>query len=327
MVRVKVADGQSDFVRDENGNVVKSHLNEALLQQIAGATPGGFYLPLRGANAMDMLYQKGIAPLPKSDAQEKLVRRYHERYHWPLAVAIVLLTVEMFFPERKREARKSAKAASEKAAAVATATVLVLLFLPAVALGSPSSALRDYKSGKFNEAQKEFERLASEDKKGDMRFIFDAGTAAYRGTNYDAAIKCFTTTLTSPDVKLQQAAYFNMGNAQFRQGQLGKDLDEMQQHWEAAIKSYQNAVTLDKNDADAVYNLAFAKQGVEQIKQLREAARLAKQAADEATRKRNYHRALEIMQSLIQGNPLGKQFEEFTKKLQDIDAIANPPQP
>jgi hypothetical protein len=33
------------------------------------------------------------------------------------------------------------------------------------------------------------------------------------------------------------------------------------------------------------------------------------------------------MQSLTQQNPLGKQFEDYTKKLQDIDAIANPPQP
>jgi Ca-activated chloride channel family protein len=324
LLRLKNESGQSDYVRDENGNVVKSHLNEGLLQQIAGATPGGFYLPLRGANTMDMLYQRGIAPLPKSDAMEKLVRRYHERYHWPLALAIVLLIVEMLFPERKREARKSAKAVSEKVAAMATTTVVVLLLLPAVALGSPSRALRDYKSGKFNEAQKEFERLAAEDKKGDARFIFNAGTAAYRATNYDAAIKCFTAALNASDVKLQQAAYFNMGNAQFRLGQLGKDLDEMQQRWEAAIKSYQNAVTLDKNDADATFNLEFAKRGVEQIKQLREAARLAKESADEATRRRNYHRALEIMESLMKQNPLGKQFEDYTKKLQDIDAISNP---
>src|ERR1019366_1000617 len=36
LVRVAEANGNSDYVRDEQGNVVKSHLNEALLQQIAG---------------------------------------------------------------------------------------------------------------------------------------------------------------------------------------------------------------------------------------------------------------------------------------------------
>ncbi len=37
LLRVTDANGNSDYVRDDQGNVVKSHLNEALLQQIAGA--------------------------------------------------------------------------------------------------------------------------------------------------------------------------------------------------------------------------------------------------------------------------------------------------
>src|SRR5262249_25337070 len=102
LLRVKDPKGNSDYVRDEQGNVVKSHLNERLLKQIPSATEGGFYLPLRGAKAIDTLYDQGLATLPKSQHQEKLVRRYHEQYHWPLAIAIVLLLIEMLFPERKR---------------------------------------------------------------------------------------------------------------------------------------------------------------------------------------------------------------------------------
>ena len=105
LLHIKDAQGGSDYVRDEQGNVVKSHLNERLLQQIAGASEGGFYLPLRGAKVFDTLYDAGLAKLPKSQHQEKFVRQYHERYHWPLATAIVLLLVEMLFPERKREPR------------------------------------------------------------------------------------------------------------------------------------------------------------------------------------------------------------------------------
>jgi Ca-activated chloride channel family protein len=101
LLRVTEANGNSDYVRDEQGNVVKSHLNEALLQQIAGAT-GGFYLPLRGANTIDTLYERGLAPLPKSEGKERLVRRYHEQFHWPLAAAMLLLLAEMFLPERKK---------------------------------------------------------------------------------------------------------------------------------------------------------------------------------------------------------------------------------
>src|SRR6516162_9261884 len=86
LVTIADAKGNSDYVRDEQGNVVKSKLNEPLLQQIASTT-GGFYLPLRGANTIETLYERGLAPLPKSENKEKLVRRYHEQYHWPLVVA------------------------------------------------------------------------------------------------------------------------------------------------------------------------------------------------------------------------------------------------
>jgi Ca-activated chloride channel family protein len=335
LLRVTDGNGNSDYIRDEQNHVVMSHLNVKLLQQIAGATEGGFYLPLSGAKTMDTLYERGLAPLPKSEHGEKTVRRYREQFYWPLVAAILLLLVEILLPERKRLAsvagvrssgfsRSGPPEGGTPNTTMRVTAVLILLMLPGIAFGSPTSALRDYESKKFTEAQNEYERLAATNKTGDVRLVFNAGASAYRATNYDAAIKLFTTALTARDIKLQQAAYFNLGNTQFRLGQMAKDLDGMQQLWEVAIKSYQNAMTLNTNDVDAAFNLAFAKNGVAQIIQLREAARQAKESADAATRRRNYHRALEIMERLTQQNPLAKQFEEFTKKLKDIDAIATP---
>ena len=330
LLRVKNAEGKTDYVRDENGNVVKSHLNEALLQQIAGATEGGFYLPLRDANTMDMLYQKGIAPLPKSDAQEKLVKRPIERYHWPLAIALLLLIAEMLFPERRSPARRESKpnpqrAGSETGAPGALLVGLLLVF-PLATFASPAGALKDYTGGKFAAAQTEYERLLVE-KPEDLRLHFNAGAAAFRGTNYDAAIQHFTAVLAARDVKLQQSAYYNLGNTKFQLGAAAEDFDAIQAAWEEAAKFFQSAVTLDQKDADAKFNLDFTKRNLDMLVQLREAARRAKAAADAATRGRNYHRALEIMESLLKNNPTSKPFQEFTKKLKDIDDIATPPQP
>jgi Ca-activated chloride channel family protein len=337
LLRVTDANGNSDYVRDEQGNVVKSHLNEGLLQQIAGAT-GGFYLPMRGANTIDTLYERGLAPLPKSEGKERLVRRYHEQFRWPLAAAILLLLAEMFLPERKWE-RKNANNIrprpgplppgenySPVSAITGAVVLLVLLVLPGVASASPSSALREYQSGYYTNALQEFERLAQVNT-NDLRLIFNAGTAAYRATNFDTASKLFKAVTLAPDLKLQQQAYYNLGNTQYRAGTMAEDLAVLQEAWEAATNSYGRAVELDKNDADAAYNLAFVKRQMGLIAQLREAARRAKEAADEATRNRNYHHALEIMTELFQKNPTAKQFEEFTKKLKEIDEIVPPPQP
>ena len=329
--------GHLQYVRDDEGHVVKSHLNEPLLRQIS-ADAGGAYYSLSGANTMEALYERSLAPLPKSEAKEQWVRRPYERYHWPLALGIVLLIAEIFFPERKGSMRRESKGqppllveSNTKAATTAAAVMLAFLIFPVRVSASPASAMSDYKAGKFVEAQKEFERLAQAGKKGDARFIFNAGDAAYRATNYDDALKDYTAVLLSQDVKLLQKAYFNIGNVQYRQGEakLGEetvDLDAVQEQWEQAAKNFQNAVTLDKQDGDAAHNLEFAKKSVAMIIQLKELARQAKQAADNSVRQRQYHRALDIMQQVVQKNVAAKQFEDYVKRLKDIDEIATPNQ-
>ncbi len=106
LLRVTDARGRSDYLKDEQGHVVKSRLNEDLLKDISNKTPGGFYMRLSGANAMDVLYERGLAPLPKSEKSIRLFKRYHERYQWLLGLAVGLLIAEMFLPER-RPARRS----------------------------------------------------------------------------------------------------------------------------------------------------------------------------------------------------------------------------
>ena len=137
LVTVAGADGNTDYIRDEKGQVVKTKLNEALLQQIA-TTAGGFYLPLRGANTMDTLYEHGLAPLPKSENKEKLVRRYHEQFHWPLTAAMLLLLAEMFLPERKKsKVQKSLQTATKsKVETPAIVALIAILLLPVAAKAS-----------------------------------------------------------------------------------------------------------------------------------------------------------------------------------------------
>jgi Ca-activated chloride channel family protein len=329
LLQYRDQNGNVAYIRDDQGNVVKSHLNEALLRQIAADANGAYY-SLSGANTMEALYQRSLAPLPKSEAKETFVKRPYERYHWPLAIGIILLIAEIFFPERKDHRHRGAKRAASAAAAGVT-VVVAFVFLPQLSSASPGSAMADFKAGKFAEAQKEYERLAAEDKKGDLRLIFNAGDAAYRATNYDDALKDYVAAVSSQDVKLQQKAYFNIGNVLYRQGEAElnpekMDLDAVQEKWEQAIKSFQNAVTLDAKDNDAAHNLDYAKKSVAMIEELKKLALQAKQAADNSVKQRQYHRALEILQQVVQKNVAAKQFEDYVKRLKDIDEIATPNQ-
>jgi len=314
LVQIPDGNGGTDYIRDEQGQVVKTKLNEALLQQIATAA-GGFYLPLRGANTMDTLYERGLAPLPKSETKEKLVRRYHEQFQWPLAGAILLLLGEFFLPERVR--RNPARAA----------VLLALLGSSVSGLASPATALHDYQSGNFTNALQQYTRLA-EVRTNDLRLVFNAGDAAYRATNFDLAQQLFQSVTLAPDLKLQQQAYYNLGNVQFQMAKQAKDLDGLEQGFTAAAKIYERAVSLNTNDADAAFNLNYSQMAAEYIRQIKAALLRAKGSADVAVQRAEFHTAYGIMQELTEKYKIaGKQFEEFTKKLKDIDEIATPAQP
>jgi tetratricopeptide (TPR) repeat protein len=268
--------------------------------------------------------------LPKSEGEERLIRRYHEQYHWPLAAAILLLLAEMFLPERKRAAKSAGSVPPNRANAMRVAAMaLVFGAVPLAAGGSPATAMHEYNAGHYTNALQEFELLARTDT-NDLRLIFNAGAAAYRTTNYDEALNDFQMATLSPDLNLQERAYYNLGNVHYRLGELKfepdtEGLNAIEERWQQAVKSYEHAAELNTNDADVAYNLGFVRRQMALIAELREAMRRAKLAADDAVRRNEYHRALEIMESL--NNPIAtKKFQDYTKKLKDIDAIVTPPQ-
>jgi Ca-activated chloride channel family protein len=260
--------GHSDYIRDEQGHAVKSHLDEKLLRQIATDT-GGFYLPMRGAKTIDTLYQhpNGLASLPKSDSAEKLVKRLHEHYHWPLAAAIVLLLVEMLLPESKRETKAAtATRQSPKPAVAANAAFTILCCLPLAATGSSSFALREYNAGKYEQSLKDYQEMLKR-KQDDPRLHFNAGAAAYRNRQYEEAVKQFGEALNTPDVNLQQQAYYNLGNALYYLGEGNPDPSKRSKTWEESMKDFQNTVKLNPQDGDAKFNYEFVKKRLEELKQ------------------------------------------------------------
>ena len=265
LLRVTDANGTSSYVKDDQGNPVKSRLNETLLREIATAT-GGFYLPLRAANVMETLYREGLAPLPKSEISSRLFRRYHEHFQWPLALAIVALLAEMFLPERKRVPSDEPGVTAGHAQLPTATALLILLAVVQSANASPNSALRQYESGEFLEARKEFERLL-EKNPGDTRLHYNAGAAAYRARTYDEASKQFTEALTSSDLPLQQRAYYNLGSTLYRLGEKTDDVQRKIEQWENSAKHFEWALNLDTQDADARHNLEFVKKKIEELKQ------------------------------------------------------------
>jgi Ca-activated chloride channel homolog len=334
LLRLKDAQGNADFVRDEQGNVVKSHLNEGLLRDIASATEGGFYLPLRGAKTMDTLYAEGLAKLPKSEHQQKLVKQFEERYHWPLAIGILLLLAEMLIGERKTAPPPARIGRPSTKPAVLTAAIFMLIACVTAinAAASPSSALREYKSGNYDQALRDYEALLKK-KADDPRLHFNAGAAAYRSRQFEEAAKQFNSAIATPDLKLQALAYYNRANAQYWLGTKNPDPNKRSEAWQKAVQDYESSMKLDPQDADAKFNHDFVKKKLEELKQQQqkkdeqkniqpsEAAKRAKAQADEAVKQREYPKALEIMQKQLEQDETTAYFSDYINRLKEVTGV------
>lgn len=260
LLRVRDEQGNLVFVKDDQGNVVKSRLNEELLRQIATAA-SGFYLPLNAPNAMDVLYQKGLAPLPTSERTTKLMKRMKEQFYWPLSIAILLLIIEVFVPEQKRARRKPETRGLTKAVAL-----LLLFLLAGEVRATPAAAMRKYNNREYKGALEEYQKLI-ERSPNDPRLHYNAGAAAYHANKLDQAAERFRAAAASPDLDLQQQSFYNLGNTEFRLGESNSNVQERMASWEQALQHYEAALRLNPADADAIHNRDLVKRRLEELKQ------------------------------------------------------------
>lgn len=92
---IKISDaGSTNYLKDAQGNVIKSRLNESLLKDIALETEG-IYIRSSGFDfGLDVLYEKELSKLEKRQIESKMERQFYDRFQFPLALALLLLIGE-----------------------------------------------------------------------------------------------------------------------------------------------------------------------------------------------------------------------------------------
>ncbi len=242
--------GSGNFVRDGDGQIVRTKLDEAGMTALAKAG-GGFYVRFNGDAAIQTVVRQGLSQLKAGEINARQTRRPIERYQWPLGAGLVLLGTGAFLSERRKQARAAVAVAARRSATVATTVAVVVLVmggLPAVgraeerAAASPNAnALDLYKGGRYDEAYKAFQDLAA--KHPDQGSLpFNAGASAYKGKQYDEALDAFTKALTSENPDLQAKANYNFGNTLFRRGDGKPEQQEKVKDWKNALEHYDAAL-------------------------------------------------------------------------------------
>lgn len=237
LIPVRDRYGRQEFLKDENGEVVKTKLDAETLEKIATAT-GGLYVPLgRGAEGLDAIYQKRLALAPKSELAQKLEKVPLERFQWPLGAAVLLLALQAVIGERRREKKKQALASVARRVKPAA---LLLLGCVAFPMNGRADVVADYNDG----------------------------TEAYASGEFEEAAEKLKDSLNTSDLEIQKKAYYNLGNSLYRigQGALREDPKKTIATWEKALKAYDDALALDGADEDARFNRDLVRRKLDELK-------------------------------------------------------------
>jgi Ca-activated chloride channel family protein len=271
-------DGGTAFVKDENGQVVKSKLDDNRLKEIAEAT-GGFYAHLEnGPRTMQFLYTEGLGKMQAAEIDTRLSRQPIERYEWPLSGAVVALALSMLIRERKsatgrirrgERARVRSRVRIPAQTTIATATLLLAC---CSIVRSESLGLSAYNEGKFDQAYTEFQQTlqAHPKSRAEDKLQFDSGAAAYKKRDYEKALESFSQALLSPETGLQAKSHYNLGNTLYQRGEQQKTNANKLTNWTNALDHYDQTLKLDPQDREAKENYEFVKRKIDELKKNKE---------------------------------------------------------
>jgi Ca-activated chloride channel family protein len=290
------ADQGGGFLKDRDGNFVRSRLDEAALKSLAAAT-GGTYAPLGAANqGLESIYREALAPLAKHDLQARAQKVYTERYQWPLGAALALLLASLMIGTRRRGTRRIAPVvqpatpagqpgrglasafsrapAAAGPVAVLAATWLAGSLLPVQTAHAAPTAVAAYDAGQFTAAERAFAKAAQEHPNQPL-WQFNTGDAAYKAGDYAHAAQAFEASVNAAKsgsarrLADQEDAYYNLGNTLYREGQTTRQNDRQTTiaTWTRAVKAYDAALELRADDADSKFNRDLVQRQLDALKQ------------------------------------------------------------
>jgi len=91
------------YLKDREGNIVVSKLNETALQKAALLTGGAYHRATPEGMELNLIYTDRIATMAKSELEASRRQVFEQRFQWPLALALLLLFIESAMGERKGE--------------------------------------------------------------------------------------------------------------------------------------------------------------------------------------------------------------------------------
>ncbi len=234
--------GQLEGYKKSGGSPVISSFDPDALTRLASLAGGRYWNVTVGEAEVDDLLQD-MGALSRGDYAERKVVTYQDRYQWPLALALILLLVEISLPARR----------------ILPLLLVGMFFLatsgaradggasrgqvPLNAYLENKRGLKAFKEGKLEEAKKSFGSAQALDPTR-PELSFNEGVIQAEEGNLEKAAQGFAQAgkgaLEIGNPKLAARSFFNQGAVLSKKGDLG-----------AAVRSYVDAIDAAVQGRDA----------------------------------------------------------------------------
>ena len=245
--------GTLSYMKDREGNLVVSKLNEEMCEQIAQAGQG-IYVHCDNTNTALKAIQKELEDLKKAEFKGMEYKDYNEQFASFAIVALILLMIEFFIFNRKNKMLTKLDMFGEK-----SLCILALLAFSMTAFAQKES--RDIRSGNnayrdsiFNQAEVDYRR-AVETNSDNYAAQFNLGNALYRqndSAKYEAAIHAYRQAAKLMDDKHSNDP-IRYAKAKYNEGNCFKQLNRIPE----AVDAYKEALRKNPKDEEARRNLAM----------------------------------------------------------------------
>ena len=101
-------EGTNGFMKDKEGNVVVTRLNEGMCQEIAKAG-NGIYVRVDNTNSAEKALNAEINKLAKADVETQVFTEFDEQFQVLAWIVLILLTIDLMILNRKNPLLKNVK--------------------------------------------------------------------------------------------------------------------------------------------------------------------------------------------------------------------------
>ena len=252
--------GTNNFIKDRQGNVVVSKLNEDMCREIAQAG-GGIYVRCDNTNTATKAIQKELDKLGTQEIETQVFTDYNEQFQSFALIALLLLVIDFFIFNRKNKAitKLDIFGESRKLSMVLVLLTVSLSTFAQKEAGDVRKGNREYRAQNFTEAEVDYRR-ALETNKDSYEAHYNLGDALFKQDKYADAQTEFETAAKMLDKKEDKTRYakamHNIGNCNFAQ-----------QQYDKAVQAYMESLRANPKDNDTRYNLVKAMEMLQQQQQ------------------------------------------------------------